>query len=40
MDVVKTIQAAPTSPTKGEGVMKGQMLDPVVIIHKASRISE
>jgi len=39
MDVVKTIQAAPTSPTKGEGVMKGQMLDPVVRITKASRIT-
>jgi len=40
MDVVKAIQASPTSPTKGEGVMKGQMLDPVVEITKASRISE
>jgi peptidyl-prolyl cis-trans isomerase A (cyclophilin A) len=40
MDIVKAIQAAPTSPTKGEGVMKGQMLDPVVKITKASRISE
>ena len=40
LDVVKTIQAAPTSPTKGEGVMKGQMLDPAVKITKASRISE
>ena len=39
MGVVKAIQAAPTSPTKGEGVMKGQMLDPVVKITKASRIS-
>ncbi len=38
MDVVKAIQAAPTSPTKGEGVMKGQMLDPVVKITRASRI--
>lgn len=38
MDVVKAIQAAPTSPTKGEGVMKGQMLDPVVKITKASRL--
>ena len=38
MDVVKTILAAPTSPTKGEGVMKGQMLDPVVKITKASRL--
>jgi peptidyl-prolyl cis-trans isomerase A (cyclophilin A) len=38
MDVVKAIQAAPTSPTKGEGVMRGQMLDPVVKITKASRL--
>lgn len=38
MDVVKSIQAAPTSPTKGEGVMKGQMLDPVIKITKASRL--
>ena len=38
MDVVKAIQAAPTSPTKGQGVMKGQMLDPVVKITKASRV--
>ena len=40
MDVVKAIQAAPTSPTKGEGVMKGQMLDPVVKITKVSRIKD
>ena len=39
MDVVKTILAAPTSPTKGEGVMKGQMLDPAVKITKASRLT-
>jgi peptidyl-prolyl cis-trans isomerase A (cyclophilin A) len=39
MDVVKAIQASPTSPTKGEGVMKGQMLDPVVKITKASRVN-
>ena len=38
MDVVKAIQASPTSPTKGEGVMKGQMLDPVVKITRASRV--
>ena len=38
MDVVKTILASPTSATKGEGVMKGQMLDPVVKITKASRV--
>ncbi|WP_326523783.1 peptidylprolyl isomerase [Sphingomonas sp.] len=30
MDVVKTIWTAPRSPTKGEGVMKGEMLEPEV----------
>ncbi len=39
MDVVKAILAAPKSPTKGEGVMKGQMLDPVVTIRKAARVT-
>jgi peptidyl-prolyl cis-trans isomerase A (cyclophilin A) len=39
MDVVKAILVAPTSPTKGEGVMRGQMLDPVVKITKASRLA-
>ena len=38
MDVVKKIFAAPTSPTKGEGVMKGQMLEPPVKIIKAVRL--
>ena len=38
MDVVEKILAAPVSPTKGLGVMKGQMLDPVVKIVKASRL--
>ena len=38
MDVVKAIYAAPTSPTKGEGVMKGQMLEPAVRIIKAARV--
>ena len=38
MEVVKAILAAPVSPTKGEGAMKGQMLDPVVKIVKASRV--
>jgi len=38
MDVVNRILVAPTSPTKGEGVMRGQMLDPVVKITKASRL--
>ena len=40
MEVVKAIQASPTSPTKGEGVMKGQMLDPVVKITRASRVKD
>ena len=39
MEVVRAIQVAPTSPTKGTGVMKGQMLDPVVKITRASRVT-
>ncbi|NUR46296.1 MAG: peptidylprolyl isomerase [Sphingomonas sp.] len=38
MDVVKKIFEAPTSPTKGEGAMKGQMLEPPVKIIKAARV--
>ena len=38
LDVVKAIFAAPRSATKGEGVMKGQMLDPPVRIVKATRV--
>ena len=38
MDVVNRIFASPVSPTKGEGVMKGQMLDPPVKIIKAARL--
>jgi peptidyl-prolyl cis-trans isomerase A (cyclophilin A) len=38
MDVVKAILASPVSPTKGEGPMKGQMLEPVVKIVKAERV--
>ena len=37
MDVARAILAAPTSPTEGEGVMKGQMLSPVVPIITARR---
>ena len=40
MDVVRKILAAPVSPTKGEGAMKGQMLEPGIRIVKASRIAE
>jgi peptidyl-prolyl cis-trans isomerase A (cyclophilin A) len=38
MDVVKKISDAPVSPTKGEGAMKGEMLDPPIKIIKAARI--
>ncbi|MGK6318475.1 peptidylprolyl isomerase [Sphingomonas sp. DT-204] len=37
MDVVRRIQSAPTSPTEGEGVMKGQMLAPPIKILTARR---
>ena len=38
MDVVRAIIAAPTSPTKGVGPMKGEMLEPPVRILSARRI--
>jgi peptidyl-prolyl cis-trans isomerase A (cyclophilin A) len=38
MDVVRQILAAPVSATKGEGPMKGQMLDPTIKIVKVSRL--
>jgi len=38
MDVVKKIFEAPVSPTKGKGIMKGQMLEPPVRILKAARV--
>lgn len=38
MDVVKAILDSPRSPTKGEGAMKGQMLEPAIKIVKASRV--
>lgn len=37
MDVIRTILAAPTSPTLGEGAMKGQMLSPAIRITTARR---
>lgn len=37
MDVVKRILAAPTSPTEGEGVMRGQMIAEPVKILAATR---
>lgn len=40
MDVVKAILAAPVSPTKGDGAMRGQMLEPGVKILKAARVAD
>lgn len=40
MDVVKAILASPVSPTRGEGPMKGQMLEPPVRIVKAERLDD
>ncbi len=37
MDIVRRILAAPTSPTEGEGVMRGQMLEPRIAIRSARR---
>src|SRR5688572_21462049 len=37
MDVVRRILQAPTSPTEGEGVMRGQMLSPRIRIVSARR---
>lgn len=39
MEVVDTIWAMPRSATKGVGVMKGQMLDPVVRIVSVRRVA-
>jgi peptidyl-prolyl cis-trans isomerase A (cyclophilin A) len=38
MDVAKKISEAPVSATKGEGVMKGEMLDPPVKILHVARV--
>jgi peptidyl-prolyl cis-trans isomerase A (cyclophilin A) len=37
MEVVRAILVAPTSPTEGEGFMRGQMLDPKIVISRAWR---
>lgn len=39
MDVVRAILAAPKSPTEGEGVMLGQMLEPRIRIVSAGRLA-
>ena len=38
MDTVRRIHAAPTSPTEGEGGMRGQMLSPRIRIVSARRL--
>jgi peptidyl-prolyl cis-trans isomerase A (cyclophilin A) len=40
MDVVRKIWDAPLSPTKGEGPLKGQLLEPPVKIMSARRIAD
>jgi peptidyl-prolyl cis-trans isomerase A (cyclophilin A) len=37
MDVVRRIHAAPTSPTKGSGIMRGELLSPEIKIITARR---
>jgi len=37
LEVVKAILASPVSPTRGEGSMKGQMLEPAITIRSARR---
>jgi peptidyl-prolyl cis-trans isomerase A (cyclophilin A) len=37
MDLVRRILQAPTSPTKGEGVMRGQMLEPTIKVVSVRR---
>ena len=39
MDVVRHMLAAPTSPTEGEGAMRGQMLSPRIRIISARRLA-
>lgn len=39
MDVVRKIYHSPRSPNKGEGVMKGQMLEPKIKVLKARRLA-
>ncbi|AQR61841.1 peptidylprolyl isomerase [Brevundimonas sp. LM2] len=39
MDIVRDILTAPTSPTEGDGFMRGQMLDPKIVITTALRVA-
>ncbi|MGQ0660098.1 peptidylprolyl isomerase [Sphingosinicella sp.] len=38
MDVVRRILASPTSPTEGQGIMRGQMLSPRIRVITARRV--
>jgi peptidyl-prolyl cis-trans isomerase A (cyclophilin A) len=40
MEVVEKILTSPVSPTKGDGHMKGQMLEPTIKIKKAARLAK
>ncbi|MEY4055300.1 MAG: hypothetical protein RL519_635 [Pseudomonadota bacterium] len=40
MDVVRKIWESPISPTKGEGPVKGQLLEPPIKIISARRIAD
>ena len=40
LDIAKKILASPVSPTKGEGALKGQMLEPAVKILKAEKLPD
>jgi peptidyl-prolyl cis-trans isomerase A (cyclophilin A) len=40
MEVVRAILVAPTSPTEGEGFLRGQMLEPRVTIERAWRVED
>lgn len=40
MDVVRAILAAPVSATEGEGVMRGQMLEPRIVIERVWRVED
>ena len=40
LDVARKIQASPVSPTKGDGALKGQMLEPEIRIVKAERLAD
>lgn len=40
MEVVRAIQESPRSETEGEGVMRGQMLSPRIVIERAWRVED